>query len=805
MKKLLLPSLLIIGSALTLSARGTTVATTTGEYAVDTVFHAKVGPGTTHTQLRLTGPRSMNVFYVTIDRTTPGVSIRTLSGGDKVAGSTRTSVMAQNHTREGLHYFAGSNGDFYHTGGHATNGSSIVGTPINAFATDREMFRTSGQWYQFSVDIEGIARICRLDFSKGTATIGDKSVPFKAINNDAPNNAVTLYTSKYWGSSNQTALADKCSEVTARLVEGDNFWAGCSYRLEITSTASHTGDLAVPDNGFVILGRGTADEFVKNLAVGDIVTFDNVTMTADGEKIVPSCIVSGNPKNVGGGANLNSEGERGDASQLHPRTGIGFSADGSKLVLMVVDGRSSVSAGCSTGTLGDLLLFAGCDEGMNLDGGGSSTLYSEAFGVLNDYSDSSERPVSNGVYAVLEAPEDKEIAELVFYDYNPSLPYLGIFTPRVMAFNKYGLALDIDFSDFTLSCPPELGEVINDGHTLYVTGRGCHALTARYGDIEVSVPVFVEDAAQVMLDQSKVIIDSRHPYTIGLYSPVHGNMVELNPAALKWTSADPEIASVSESGIISAVSNGTTVITGTVGDVTVEQTVTVENSATFTLPLIDLTESSSWRLGKSDINNVVYTPSASGFNIDFAIQRTRSPKITLTVPEGKTYGVPESFDFVMNPGETIVKTITMNVIAANSTATYTLDATDIPVGKPGTARIWLKNTFDENDLTIFPIEIKNIIMTFGNEAGAQCHLDVESLVQNYDTSKGVSDVAVDREALAVMMQEGVAFLSAPAAEIIVTDLAGRIVARGSGNSIALPQGHGVVILTADGISTKVAF
>lgn len=61
------------------------------DYTVDTLFHAKIGPGTTQTQLRLEGPNPLNVFYLTVDVSTPGVSIRTVSGTDKVAGTSRTS------------------------------------------------------------------------------------------------------------------------------------------------------------------------------------------------------------------------------------------------------------------------------------------------------------------------------------------------------------------------------------------------------------------------------------------------------------------------------------------------------------------------------------------------------------------------------------------------------------------------------------------------------------------------------------------------------------------------------------------
>ena len=46
------------------------------EYTLDTVFHAKVGPGTTQTQLQLDGPTSsLQVFYLTVDTRTPGVSM----------------------------------------------------------------------------------------------------------------------------------------------------------------------------------------------------------------------------------------------------------------------------------------------------------------------------------------------------------------------------------------------------------------------------------------------------------------------------------------------------------------------------------------------------------------------------------------------------------------------------------------------------------------------------------------------------------------------------------------------------------
>ncbi len=80
---------------------------------------------------------------------------------------------------------------------------------------------------------------------------------------------------------------------------------------------------------------------------------------------------------IGGGVRILKEGNlvtRDD--DIHPRTALGFSvASGrQKLFLAVADGRQTHSRGIGLRDLGQLLLFAGAQEALNLDGGGSSTL-----------------------------------------------------------------------------------------------------------------------------------------------------------------------------------------------------------------------------------------------------------------------------------------------------------------------------------------------------------------------------------------------------------------------------------------------
>jgi len=92
----------------------------------------------------------------------------------------------------------------------------------------------------------------------------------------------------------------------------------------------------------------------------------------------------------------------------HPRTAIGKRRDGT-VVLLVVDGRATESAGMSLPELQAVLRWLGCTEAINLDGGGSTTMYikGQPFnGVVNYPTDNKkwdhegEREVANALVII---------------------------------------------------------------------------------------------------------------------------------------------------------------------------------------------------------------------------------------------------------------------------------------------------------------------------------------------------------------------------------------------------------------------
>ena len=100
-----------------------------------------------------------------------------------------------------------------------------------------------------------------------------------------------------------------------------------------------------------------------------------------------------------------SECDEGFIKTKHPRSAIYTTRDG-KTVLLTVDGRSSGNAvGMSIPELMHLIRVLGGYDALNLDGGGSTTLWIEGAGVVNypcdnkKFDHEGERRVSNCIYA----------------------------------------------------------------------------------------------------------------------------------------------------------------------------------------------------------------------------------------------------------------------------------------------------------------------------------------------------------------------------------------------------------------------
>jgi exopolysaccharide biosynthesis protein len=79
----------------------------------------------------------------------------------------------------------------------------------------------------------------------------------------------------------------------------------------------------------------------------------------------------------------------------HPRTALGLKKDGT-LVILVADGRRQAALGFTGPEMSEILIGEGVVNAVNLDGGGSATLYiKQEGGIQNKPSDGHQRVVVN--------------------------------------------------------------------------------------------------------------------------------------------------------------------------------------------------------------------------------------------------------------------------------------------------------------------------------------------------------------------------------------------------------------------------
>lgn len=92
-------------------------------------------------------------------------------------------------------------------------------------------------------------------------------------------------------------------------------------------------------------------------------------------------------------------------NSMEPRSVVGVSENGRRVIFATVDGRRATSHGGRLGEMAELLIELGAWRGVNLDGGGSTTLFVAAEGgVINRPSRGWEREVVNHIGVIAPAP-----------------------------------------------------------------------------------------------------------------------------------------------------------------------------------------------------------------------------------------------------------------------------------------------------------------------------------------------------------------------------------------------------------------
>ena len=792
MKKTILFSLALIAPLASWAAKEWTLQGNT--YNVDTLYHAPIGPGTTQTTLRVEGAYNLNVFYTVTDLTHPNVEMRVAPANrNSLAGGAAVSKMAQNNTTDEVQYFAGVNADFF--------GNS---KPIGSTVIDNEIwYANNNGWTGWAIDADKKTLVGNSTFSGTVTSSAGSSHALTTINNARYEDNLIIYSPKY-GST--TGTNDYGYEVIITPTEGSLRFG--SMQMTVAEAPHTKGSTSIPAGSYVLSGHGTAATFVASLSQGETITINSQMKLGD-NTIIPTQMAGGQPMILSGGQVLSTETALDHLTALNPRTAVGYDATGTKLVLLVVDGRTTASQGCVSKVLADIMREVGCSEAMNFDGGGSSALYTKVLGVRNNPSDGKERAVTNGVFAVSNAPVDNTVASLAFEDFKTALPKYGFYNPRVYAFNKYGVMISDDFEDATLSCPKELGEIVENGKILFSNGDGTHILTATYGEAKAEVIVTIGSGAPSFRLDS-ILVDSYTDYQMEVTAIVGDKEMPLENSALTWSIEDNSIATVDNAGLIHGLKNGTTHVYGAVEDFIDTILVKVEIPEIRHQDAESNIDISTWKLTKSGVKNEALSACGSnGVAVDYTISSARSAyvKLAKVLP---LWSRPDSIELQFNPGDATIKQITIQVTpsqgakASNITITPTLTANtvnriQIPVG----------DVADINDAGIYPLTINAITVYFSDAVNTVGHIELPHIYGVYTAiapDAGVDGITVDNVQsnnliIAPNPVEAGSVITINATENATYNIyntAGALIAKGYGNQISTTAlATGIYILSVN--------
>ena len=681
------------------------------DYTIDTLSMYPAGPGSMFYELRMlrasNGAGRLDCWLMTVDTKNPYVTIEEVLGTGKIIGTERPSAMAARSTTDTKIFFGGTNGDFFVTQGDV--GLPVGLTVVNSEFAHTPSAATSRRAGGVDEDMKGVLAT-NISYSFNLVTSND-TLKIHHVNYKRGENELVLYNKHNAATTLTNAYG---TELQAELLPGERWQTTGDMKLKITDKQQNVGSMPLSEGKVVLSGHGTMATALDAINVGDEVTVDMTLLFDNQEVDVAQCIGGDTYALI---VNNGQVEQSNYWNENHPRTAFGTSEDGTIQYFLVVDGRGA-STGCTTKILGEIIHYYGAYKAVNWDGGGSSCLYVRNLGPMNNGSDGYERACGNGMFAVANVPEvDSVIASIAPYMPIYSLPRYGLALPKFLGYNKYGVMIDTDVQGVELSCDSQLGEILEDGRFL-ASGEKGGTLYAKLGDITTELEVRLMTSAPIAIRLDSVLCDAAHPYTIEVQGTVGNATIDLLASALTWTSLDPEIVSVDDSGAVVGVKNGSAIVVGQLGDFKDSILVNVEIPTAHKMIWDDFRIVENWTLkGSSGFNPTLSVPedASAPVNMLFNYKSARSPYVQFA-REAPIYSRPDTIRIPMHT-DAIFSKIYATVRANNAIQGINITIEPNQVGDV-TLDIPVEECFG-TDVAIYPLhfELVKMFLNTSTEVG----------------------------------------------------------------------------------------
>ena len=361
--------------------------TIVGNPLTNSPAHREHGYNYIHDELK-EGPLSIHIFKV--DRTRHDLFFATTLGNGKTLGMSTVSDQLKLLAPALGKPLAAVNGDFY------LNDAKLAGDPRDLQIYQGELVSAPNGHACFWIDLAGDPQSTNIQSRFRVIWPDQSSTPF-GLNELRENETAVLYSAALGSATPANAGTELILENPQ-----ESSWlplkVGQVLRARVRAVRASGETPLTPETLVLSLGPKLAGKAAA-LPAGAVIQLVTETFPR----------LTGITTAIGGGPTLVHASKAMEWSGFlmrHPRTAIGWNRD--YCFLVEVDGRqNNLSIGMTFPELAAYMVKLGCQEAMNLDGGGSATMW--VFGhVINSPSEGHERPGANTLVIMQSLPPGQE-------------------------------------------------------------------------------------------------------------------------------------------------------------------------------------------------------------------------------------------------------------------------------------------------------------------------------------------------------------------------------------------------------------
>lgn len=501
-----------------------------------------------------------NIHVIEVDLSNPYVSLNVMSGKNDTVGKLNTVM---NMTKENG-AVAGINADVFIT--------STEGSPMGAQVTSGTLMTSPMQikgMYAFAVTKDRQPVIDSYTFDGNVISADGSSFVLAGLNQSAymPEggtsnyshaNALFIYNSAWGGAERPKNSSTTPTE--ALVVNG--------VVQQISEGMPLTG--AIPADGYILRGHGAAAKYiVEHLQVGQAVTADySLVSSTTGQKVDPASfemLVGGHTilVNNGAAASFSRDISGVSGSSYVSRSAVGYSKDGSKVYLITSE-KYGDSSGLNLKELQQVMVKLGVYKGINLDGGGSTTMIERPLGETSlrlahsTQYDTTQRSVANSIGVFSNAPQGNLKGITVS---GSNVLFVGQKTSfSVKGYDTYYNPYTVDGSNASWSNSAGVGTF--SGNTFTATKPGSTKITVKSGAVTATYPVEVigkDQIAELKLDTAAGVLSKGATVAIPVKVTLkNGKTYKLSGDSLKWEFIGFSAAASGDTLTVNSVKPGVT-------------------------------------------------------------------------------------------------------------------------------------------------------------------------------------------------------------------------------------------------------